>query len=166
MASSSSIDPRGPPSRCDCCGKVCDPIPSTAEDLDEEVFGKRPARTAGQYAHAYVIEVWNFGDLLLTLEDPRGLRLSDLKASVLEIYEITIGEDTQVVQGVQDEDGEGQNGVILEDEDEILEDEKGSGTARLTLIQGEKPEHREMPTPPPAHVTWLCNNCWDLFKRN
>ena len=166
MASSSSIDPRGPPSRCDCCGKVCDPIPSTAEDLDEEVFGKRPARTAGQYAHAYVIEVWNFGDLLLTLEDPRGLRLSDLKASVLEIYEITIGEDTQVVQGVQDEDGEGQNGVILEDEDEILEDEKGSGTARLTLIKGEKRKRREMPTPPPAHVTWLCNNCWDLFKRN
>ena len=166
MASSSSIDPRGPPSRCDCCGKVCDPIPSTAEDLDEEVFGKRPARTAGQYAHAYVIEVWNFGDLLLTLEDPRGLRLSDLKASVLEIYEITIGEDTQVVQGVQDEDGEGQNGVILEDEDEILEDEKGSGTARLTLIQGAKRKHRKKPTPPPAHVTWLCNNCWDLFKRN
>ena len=151
---------------CECCGKVCDPIPSTAERLDKEVFRKRPARTAGQYAHAYVIEVWNFGDLLLTLEDPRGLRLSDLKASVLEIYEITIGEDTQVVQGAQDEDGEGQNGVILEDEDEILEDEKGSGTARLTLIQGEKPEHREMPTPPPAHVTWLCNNCWDLFKRN
>ena len=70
------------------------------------------------------------------------------------------------MQGVQDDDGEGQNEVILEDGDEILEDDKGSGTARLTLIQGEKPEHREMPTPPPAHVTWLCNNCWDLFKRN